>query len=658
MNSQKKWNSNVDKTIINKKKASTKKIQQSNGIKKEQTSTKCNKSYTLITCFILPFLFALYAFYMLAIKNSDVLYSVQEHSIFLFSTEFFKSMTAIPGGILSWMGCFLIQFFNTPWIGSLILILLWALIYYITLKTYRIKSTLSVTALIIPALLLCSVIFTGYWLYYMKIPGYYGSGSIGTLFMMLAIFIASRIRNKWIWMTWDILWTILGYIAFGWYALVGSLVMAINKPKDETLTKSMYLQRIIVSACLIIFTPLITYHFYTQMRLEEAWIVAMPVFAGEEATNWAKSVPFIIIAITAALLSFIPSHAAWEELDRKSKAARFYVFVNIIICVVLCTYTWKSNFDDYNYHCELRVHKAIDESRWRDAIDETTNAPCHPTRSIFMLRNIALMNEGNIGNTLFHYDNKTILPYSPDSLPVHMLQVNAPLTYMNYGRINFAIRWCIENGVENRFNISEYKTLIRCSLIAHEYEAAQKYINILKQTLFYKDWAEHYETMIGDSVKIANAPEFKNICELYKHFTDVIDGDEGLIEPYLMGWFGNTQNKKSKYLQELTLIFAMLSKESKLFWPKFALYDYLHKNEETPIHYQEAAYLYSILDNIKISYPFDQNKIINRYESFAQITRSMLDQGMTEAQVGEATKDLYGDTFWWFYFFVSDIETY
>ena len=101
MNSQKKWNSNVDKTIINKKKASTKKIQQSNGIKKEQTSTKCNKSYTLITCFILPFLFALYAFYMLAIKNSDVLYSVQEHSIFLFSTEFFKSMTAIPGGILS-----------------------------------------------------------------------------------------------------------------------------------------------------------------------------------------------------------------------------------------------------------------------------------------------------------------------------------------------------------------------------------------------------------------------------------------------------------------------------------------------------------------------------------------------------------------------------
>ena len=102
----------------------------------------------------------------------------------------------------------------------------------------------------------------------------------------------------------------------------------------------------------------------------------------------------------------------------------------------------------------------------------------------------------------------------------------------------------------------------------------------------------------------------------------------------------------------------MLSKESKLFWPKFALYDYLHKNEETPIHYQEAAYLYSILDNIKISYPFDQNKIINRYESFAQITRSMLDQGMTEAQVGEATKDLYGDTFWWFYFFVSDIETY
>lgn len=658
MNSQKKWNSNVDKTIINNKKSSTKKLQQSNGIKKEQTSTKCNKSYSLITCFILPFLFALYAFYMMAIKNSDVLYTVQEHSIFLFSIDFFKSMTAAPGGFLSWLGCFFVQFFNTPWVGTLIMILIWALIYFITIKTFKIKGPLCVTALIIPASLLCSVIFTGYWLFYLKVPGYYCAESIGTLFMMLAVFIASRIRNKWIWIVWDVLWTIIGYIAFGWYALIGSLVMAIHKSKDMPFNKSAYIQRIIISAALIAFTPLVAYHFYTQIRLDEAWIAAMPMFESEEGVNGDKSTPFIIIAITAALLALLKNNIDWTDLERKSIKTKFLIFINVIIYIVLCSCVWKSNFDDYNYHCELRIHRAIDECRWKDAIEEITDAPCHPTREILLLRNIALMNEGNIGNTLFHYDNTTILPQTGDSLAVHMLQTNAPLTYMNYGRINFAIRWCIENGVEYGFCINDYKTLIRCSLIAHEYEAAQKYINILKQTLFYKDWAEHYETMIGDSVKIANAPEFKRINELYKNFTNVLDGDDGLIEPYLIGWFSHTHTNKSKYLQELTLIFTMLSKEIDLFWPKFLLYAELHQGEEIPIHYQEAAYLYTILDNKQTKMPFDQEKVVNRYEMFAQSTRTMLNQGMTEEQIAAATKDIYGDTFWWFYFFVTNIETY
>ena len=31
---------------------------------------------------------------------------------------------------------------------------------------------------------------------------------------------------------------------------------------------------------------------------------------------------------------------------------------------------------------------------------------------------------------------------------------------------------------------------------------------------------------------------------------------------------------------------------------------------------------------------------------------------MTEEQIAAATKDIYGDTFWWFYFFVTNIETY
>lgn len=656
MTNQKNWNRDVDKRASRTQSQSTRTNKHFN-ILDEQNSNNCHKRYSLISNIILPILFAIFTFYMMAVKNSDVLYAIQEHSIFQFSLDFLKSMLNTPGGILTWLGCFFTQFFYIPWLGTLIMILLWGLIYFITIKAYKIKSTYYVTALIIPTSLICSVLFTGYWIYYLKVPGYYFSGTIGTLFMMTAILIGSRLRNKWYWTIWNILWTILGYIAFGWYALVGSLVMSIHKTSD-TVTKSLSIQKILTSAILIVFTPLIAYHCYTQMRIDEAWIIALPIFSCEECVNYAKSTPFIIIAITALALAVVPLNKISKNNNKESKYSLLIFIVSIILYIVYGCFIYKNNFDNYNYHCELRIHRAVDEARWQDAIDEATNMPCHPTRAIVLLRNIALMNQGNIGNTLFHYDNYTILPESQDSLAIHMLQTNAALTYLNHGRINFAIRWCIENGVEYGFNINDYKILIKCALVSGEEEVAHKYINILKQTLFYKEWAEHYEKMIGNTAKIEQEPELQKICELYKYFSDVIDGDEGLIEPYLIGWFSHTQSKKSKYLQEMTLIYAMLSKDSSLFWPKFILYTELHKGEEIPIHYQEAAYLNCIMDNLNLNLPFDKDRIISRYESFKQITRSLLDQGQSEEQVAAATKDLYGDTYWWYYFFDTNLDTY
>lgn len=616
---------------------------------KGKTYTANQKWYTSA---VIPALFAIFAAYMLIAKNSDYLYMCQENSLFVADSSFFDMQTRVPGGFMAWIGCFLTQLFYTPWVGAVVLILLWAAIYFLTIKAFRISSPYQPLALIIPAALLCSVIGIGYWFYYIKIQGYWFTETVGVLMMALALYISTLIKNRWANIAWMVVWTFIGYIAFGWYALLGTLCMGIRN------YRSVY--HCGAAALSIIAVPIICYQFYTQTILSRAWIAAFPLFQVDIYTSTVLIIPFIVIALAFILFAYFRLDTKWEDIRTKSQRsyltqiALYATIFGIGACV------WNSHISDFNYHSEMRMYRAIDEARWNDVLSESADVEIHPTREQVLFRNIALMNTGKLGTSMFRYDNKTIPPATFDSLGVHMVQTNGPITYMNYARTNFATRWCIENGVEYGFTIDRYKILVRSSLVNGEYDVAQKYINILKKTMNYKKWAERYEAVNGDSTKIAALPELTNICELHNHFRSVLDGDEGLIEMYLLNYFSHTQNKDSKFLQELTLAFALISKDIEQFWPKFFLYATLHEQEEMPIHYQEAAFLYGNLEHqVDIStMPFNQELIVNRYNNFQQMSQALLRQGMDTEQVGEAMRPAYGDTFWWFYFFCRNIQSY
>ena len=78
-------------------------------------------------------LFSLMAFIYLAVLNKDYLYGCQEHSIWQNNREFFDDQMRVVGGFSQWLGCYFTQYFYHPWLGSLILIALWGLIYLLSL---------------------------------------------------------------------------------------------------------------------------------------------------------------------------------------------------------------------------------------------------------------------------------------------------------------------------------------------------------------------------------------------------------------------------------------------------------------------------------------------------------------------------------------------
>ena len=81
----------------------------------------------------LPYIGVLAAAVLLVVFESDFLYTAQEQNLFLHTPLFFEQQMVRAGGLLTWAGCYLTQFFYYPMLGAGLLCLLWAFLLWLLL---------------------------------------------------------------------------------------------------------------------------------------------------------------------------------------------------------------------------------------------------------------------------------------------------------------------------------------------------------------------------------------------------------------------------------------------------------------------------------------------------------------------------------------------
>ena len=108
-----------------------------------------------------------------------MLWMAQEQNLFLHTPLFFEQQMVKAGGLLTWMGCYLTQFFYYPMLGAGVLCLLWAFLMWLLQRVFRLDS-LWVTLVPVSCLLL-TITTLGYWLYYLKLPGTLFDTTLGTI---------------------------------------------------------------------------------------------------------------------------------------------------------------------------------------------------------------------------------------------------------------------------------------------------------------------------------------------------------------------------------------------------------------------------------------------------------------------------------------------
>jgi hypothetical protein len=600
---------------------------------------------------VIPFLSWIGALLLIAVAllcfESDLLWKVQQYNLFLDTPHFFREQMVVSGGFLSYVSCYFTQFFYYPWIGVLMLCGWWLLLMWLTKRTFRIADNWTVFALVPVAALLVADMSLGYWHYLMRLRGYFMVPTIGTTVAVAMLWAFRALPQKlWVRIAGIVVATIIGYPLFGIYALAAVLLMGIWAWRlTNNCTQSAILT--VVALLCIIAVPMICYRYiYYQTYFNDLWTTGLPI------TNVLKNypvfyIPYYIIGIFFLLMVLFNQ----RSLSAKLQKPLYRWSLQGILVVVLIVGVWHWWYKDENFHHELVMQHCIEQTDWEGVLEEgLKQGEEEPTRSIIIMHNLALSRLGRIDEIFdFPFGRKM---GDPD-VPYDMLNLvfSRPIFYQ-LGMLNDCHRRCMEDGVEFGWSVEKLQYLARCAFLSREFPAAKKAINLLRHTMYYKDWGDNIEKLLVDTRQIAQDPEMGPVSRM-SHMKDALGLDEGNVEKYILNVFAY-QDSREPSIQEQAVLAALLKRNPQLFWARFNGYTKLFPHGPIPRIFQEAAYLFGKTGHGPNPdlLPIDKG-VKDNYNAFAREGKKYDKQ---QAIVGRtALYPFFGNTYYFYYYFLQDM---
>ena len=477
------------------------------------------------------------------------------------------------------------------------------------------------------------------------------------------------------------IWTAAGFPLLGTFAFVGTLTAICATLADHDSSLSNRLSILAAGIALIIFIPLIAYNFYTTYRLADSWQMGLPTISEDTWTHSMRA-PFQL-----ALL-FLPVMAvASNWLKENSKS----VIIQTAVYIISIAAVWGFWYKDDNFRTELAMSEAVDRFEWQTVIDiykkavksharsdeKAYNARTkklqgvrdqntindivesyrdkffEPTRTMVLYRDLALLKTNRALEEAFTMKDGGRLQKSRTQVP--MAYQSGKQLYLQYGLVNMSYRWCLEDIIEHSWSYGTFKYLAMHCVIMQETEFAHKYLNKLSKTVFYRRWAKEQMALAADSALMAASSPYDKILP-YMCFDNRMTNDLVKSETFLMRHFSESepQHATPEY-DRAALLWAMRTQNIPLFWQR--LYFYINSNKvvELPRSVEEAALLYSTLEKGGIELPYSK-AVKDTYDAFNRFVSSNSVRSLKESSYPYYRK--FGKTFFYYYYFIRDLQTY
>ena len=598
--------------------------------------------------------FALLAWFFLYVRNADTLYFMQDRGWWNASRLFFDTCIALPGGLLSWAGAYLTQFFYYPALGTAMLIVLWLATFWLAKCSFRIADEWSFLLLIPLAALLCSDIQLGYWVYVLVSTDYlfcHPLGLLAALILSLPFWQLLPVRDsirRTIALIWIPLSAALFYYPLGIYALLAAAIVA---ARTISSLKALPLSLLLLGLTIGL-VPLLETSGTTLMRPDQPWMCGFHKFELDTLRDYSLELPFYLVLIVPVLFPF------FSKLPTKRLLHSQGLMLLTAIAMILCLQA--RDFTDYNFHAELRMQRGVEECRWNDVLAEAARVASPVTREMVMLRNIALINRGELCSKCFTYNNESIPPATvSDSIHIRICDQAGDLIYYNFGETVFAIRRAIERCMHYGYSYYTLRMLTQCALVNGEADNARKYLRLLSLSTFQKKWASEILRLMADEKPMLQDERFRMPRRLYNEGSELVGTDDKYVELTIMKkWMYTITN--DPVAQEVAIGCAMMMRDRKCFWSQVQQHYNINPQALFPIHVQEAM-LFEVYElntqGVNLSFVKFDERVVERYKAFISSMKLYANQGMNEKQMGKALRPEFGDTYMWDYCALREVQT-
>lgn len=542
------------------------------------------------------------------------LYYQEQVQLFTYTWSQLASHLAFPGGLIGYAAEFLTQFFLSRWAGAMIIAALLALLQIMTLALMdRVKKTdgVFVPLSFIPSI--CAWAFLA--------DSVNMLGSVIALIAVIAAFLAADRRPCLVGRCAlvALLYWLCGPVAIVFIAMDMICGNVNGKWLRVVLETAAFAVSIAGAAAVCRQYPLKVFFIGINYN------VVPSAFSAD-----------LLVLVLSPLVTFF---VAWF-LSESLKMKRRWLVVAVMYALVAF---FGGKYVASNFSSELERIYAYDISAnrrdWNQIFNIAAAVP-PSTPSEMTCVNLALAMTGNMGGNMFYFDQ-----HGPDGLypgyeSGYLMMLPAGEALYQCGLLNMSMHYAFEayeTFPDFRESARQLKRLSEVNMINGQYAVADKYLEKLSHTMFYRKWAQKY---LGHPENVLSDPEYARLYELRDTTSGLLLNDlpAESKQAALRAIVGRTGKAGVSY--DYLLATDLLAKDLDAFLSDFALVGH---ESPLPVHYQEALMLQwlrgtdpSVMDSPLIS------------DAVKERVKNMRGDIMAKRSTSYMSRT-YGNTYWYYF---------
>lgn len=568
----------------------------------------------IVCCCLLGFLQVRYRFYF---------YYVEQLQLFPFTWDYCLETCRQPGGLTCWLAGFLLQFYHLPGGGALVSTGL--LLVAGVLMQQICRQTASPAYCFLPALLPVLALFPLHIDVNYRLQGTVAFCLMSGAFLLYTRVPAPRWRMVAGWVSVPVLFGLAGPVAA---LFAGGVVVR------EVLLREKGWQGCLLLPIEMVLILYFSFHFSWQ---PEYRMVVLPDFYYEPLLKSSK----IYWAWGAFLCSVL---SACLPAMRKDKRVSGRVGFGLVVASLLPLFAflvWMKKQENGVWMKNMELDYYARGEQWDKMIaGYTANSDI---RALNWL-NLALACRGELGDKMFHYPQRGkngLLPEWDSTVPGAI--VLSEICYQ-MGDLSSAQKFAFEGYVSSvDGNPRLLQRLIQTNILTGAYAVAEKYIRILEQTLFYRQWAAEWRKYLYRDDRVEQEPSLGGKRRAWSK-----GGQYAVYPDLLKVWEQLAVNNPAcpvafQYLSGYHLLCRSLNRFDELHQK------YYHTKvwSSLSVHQQEAVIaLYQKTPRVWPGKGVGM-KVEQRYGAFDQ------DMNTKHGYVNfrDVMSDAYGDTYWFYLLF-------